>query len=320
MNDTPENKIPVIAVVGATASGKTALAVEICRRFNGEVVSADSMQIYKGMSVATAKPTPEEMRGIKHHLIDFLPVTEKYSVARYIADASAAVADIVSRSKTPVVAGGTGLYADSLLQGVVFEDEPDTAEVRQALRLRREKEGIDSLYAELEKIDPETAESLHINNEGRVLRALEVYYLTGEKPSERRIRSRQTESPFLPLYISIEYKDREKLYEKINKRVDNMVANGLIDEARGYFALDNACTASAAIGYKELAPYFDGVITLPEALENLKRATRRYAKRQLTWYRNKEGIHRIYADELPEGVSAADEAEKIITESGLFNR
>ena len=320
MNDTPENKIPVIAVVGATASGKTALAVEICRRFNGEVVSADSMQIYKGMSVATAKPTPEEMRGIKHHLIDFLPVTEKYSVARYIADASAAVADIVSRSKTPVVAGGTGLYADSLLQGVVFEDEPDTAEVRQALRLRREKEGLEALYAELEKIDPETAESLHINNEGRVLRALEVYYLTGEKPSERRIRSRQTESPFLPLYISIEYNDREKLYEKINKRVDNMVANGLIDEAHDYFALDNACTASAAIGYKELAPYFDGVITLPEALENLKRATRRYAKRQLTWYRNKEGIHRIYADELPEGVSAADEAEKIITESGLFNR
>lgn len=320
MNDTPENKIPVIAVVGATASGKTALAVEICRRFNGEVISADSMQIYKGMSVATAKPTPEEMRGIKHHLIDFLSVTEKYSVARYIADASAAAADIVSRGKTPVVAGGTGLYADSLLQGVVFEDEPDTAEVRQSLRLRREKEGIEALYAELEKIDPETAESLHINNEGRVLRALEVYYLTGEKPSERRIRSRQTESPFLPLYISIEYKDREKLYERINKRVDNMVANGLLDEARDYFALDNACTASAAIGYKELAPYFDGVITLPEALENLKRATRRYAKRQLTWYRNKEGIHRIYADELPEGVSAADEAEKIITESGLFNR
>lgn len=307
-----EKKIPVIAVVGATASGKTKLAVEICKRFNGEVVSADSMQIYKGMSVATAKPTAEEMCGIPHHLTDFLPVSEKYCVKQFVSDASNAIYDIASRGRLAVIAGGTGLYVDSLLSGTVFEDEPDSAEVREKLRIRRDREGIEAVYAELESVDPETAHSLHINNEGRVLRALEVYYLTGEKPSVRRARSRLAESPFEPFYISVEYKDREKLYERINKRVDIMVQNGLVEEAREYFRLDNACTASAAIGYKELAPFFDGEITLDEALEGLKQATRRYAKRQLTWYRNKENINRIYVDCLPDGVTAADEAESLI--------
>ncbi len=318
MNTSYSKKIPVIAVVGATASGKTSLAIEICRRFDGEVVSADSMQIYEGMNIATAKPTAEETKGIRHHMLDFLPVTEKYCVAQYVSDASEIIFDMASRGKTPVVAGGTGLYVDSLLNGTVFEDEPDGTEIRAKLRLRRDKEGIEPLYRELERIDPDTAHSLHMNNEGRVLRALEVFYLTGEKPSVRRIRSRQTESPFEPLYISIEYKDREKLYDRINRRVDMMLANGLEDEARNYFSLDNACTASAAIGYKELAPFFQGTATLDEAVESLKQATRRYAKRQLTWYRNKDFVHRIYADCLPDGVAAADEAEKIILASGLF--
>ncbi len=312
MNAAEKKKIPVVAIVGATASGKTALAVEICRRFNGEVVSADSMQIYKGMNIATAKPTSEEMCGIPHHMLDFLPVTEKYCVAQYVADASEKIFDIVSRGKMPVVAGGTGLYVDSLLNGTVFEDEPDGTDIREKLRLRRDKEGIEPLYRELEQIDPDTAHSLHMNNGGRVLRALEVYYITGEKPSVRRLRSRQTESPFNPLYISVEYKDRKKLYDRINRRVDTMLENGLIDEAREYFSLDGACTASAAIGYKELAPFFDGRATLDEAVESLKQATRRYAKRQLTWYRNKDFVHRIYADCLPDGANTADEAEKII--------
>ena len=319
MSDT-DKKIPVIAVVGATASGKTSLAAEICERFNGEVVSADSMQIYKGMSIATAKPTADEMRGVRHHMIDFLPVTEKYCVAQYVSDASQVIFDVASRGKTPVVAGGTGLYVDSLLNGTVFEDEPDGTEIREKLRRRRDAEGIEPLYRELEQADSDTARSLHMNNEGRVLRALEVYYLTGEKPSERRVRSRQTDSPFEPLYLSIEYKDREKLYDRINRRVDIMVENGLVDEARNYFSLDNACTASAAIGYKELAPFFDGTVTLDEALNRLKQATRRYAKRQLTWYRNKEFVHRIYADCLPDGITAADEAEKIICASGMFGK
>lgn len=320
MNGTDNKKIPVIAVVGATASGKTSLAVEICECFNGEVVSADSMQIYKGMSIATAKPTADEMRGVRHHMLDFLPVTEKYCVAQYVSDASDAISDIVTRGKTPVVAGGTGLYVDSLLNGTVFEDEPDGTEIREKLRRRRDEEGIEPLYRELEQVDPDTARALHMNNEGRVLRALEIYYLTGEKPSVRRMRSRQTDSPFEPLYISIEYKDREKLYDRINRRVDMMVENGLADEARNYFSLDNACTASAAIGYKELAPFFNGTVTLDEAIASLKQATRRYAKRQLTWYRNKDFVHRIYVDCLPEGMTAADEAEKIIRASGLFNR
>lgn len=318
MSGTDVKKIPVIAVVGATASGKTSLAVEICKRFDGEAVSADSMQIYKGMDIATAKPTADEMCSIPHHMLDFLPVSEKYSVAQFVADGADAVKDIFSRGKTPVVVGGTGLYVDSLLNGTVFEDEPDGTEVRRRLRERRDEQGIEPLYRELENIDPDTAHALHINNEGRVLRALEVYYLTGEKPSVRRARSRRTESPFEPLYISIEYADREKLYDRINRRVDAMIEAGLEDEARLYFSLDNACTASAAIGYKELAPYFDGRVTFGEAVASLKQATRRYAKRQLTWYRNKDFVHRIYADMLPNGVSAADKAEEIIKESGLF--
>lgn len=311
-------KIPVIVVTGATASGKTALAVEIAGLYGGEVISADSMQIYKGMDIATAKPDEKEMRGIKHHLIDFLPVSEKYSVAEFVEDASRAVDDIVSRGLVPVIAGGTGLYIDSLIDGVSFSDEPDNTEIRELLKKRRENEGIEVLYEELKKNDPEAAESIHINNEKRVMRALEVFLLTGETISSRKARSKENGSRYDPVYIGLEYRDRQNLYDRINLRADKMFAAGLVEEAAEYYALENADTASQAIGYKELKGYFDGSLTVEEAAENLKQATRRYAKRQMTWFRRNERINRIYCDEEDSSAAIVARACSFIDENEYF--
>ncbi len=313
------DKLPVIAVVGATASGKTALAVALAKYYGGEVISADSMQIYQGMDIATAKPTEAEKDGVPHHLMDFLPVTESYSVARYVAAANQAADEIVSRGHIPVIAGGTGLYVDSLLDNVLFEDEPDNAAVRETLKRRRETEGVEALFSELQRVDPETAAQLHIHNENRVLRALEVYYLTGETISERRRRSRLRESRFDPLWIGLDYRDRQLLYDRIDRRVNDMLARGLLKEAEDYYRLPRAATASQAIGYKELKPYFDGEIPLEEAADNLKRATRRYAKRQLTWFRKNERIHWIFRDGKSDGEINA-EALALTEASGKFGK
>ena len=311
-------KIPVIVVAGATASGKTALAVSLARRFGGEVISADSMQIYQGMAIATAKPTEEEKREVPHHLMDFLPVTDTYSVARYVEDANRIAGEIAARGNVPIVAGGTGLYIDSLIDNIMFEDEPDNSAVRAALRERREKEGIEALFAELERVDPETAAQLHINNENRVLRALEVYELTGETISERRRRSRLKESRFDAVWIGLDYRNRQLLYDRIDRRVDNMLARGLLEEARAYYQLPKAATASQAIGYKELRGYFSGELTLEEAADNLRRATRRYAKRQLTWFRKNERIHWIYRDNKNEEETVEEAA--VLAAAGLFQQ
>lgn len=313
-------KIPVIAVVGATASGKTAMAVSLAEIFDGEVISADSMQIYKGMDIASAKPSQDEMRGIRHHLIDFLEPTEKYSVKRFTEDASKAADDITSRKKSIIVCGGTGLYIDSFLGNIVFSDEPDNEKLREILNDRREKEGIEVLYNELYRADPETALNLHINNEGRIIRALETFILTGEKPSELRKRSRQTPSPYEPVYICPSYRDRDRLYERINRRVDIMLEKGLVNEAREYFSLDKKDTSSQAIGHKEIVPYLLGEISLDEAAENLKKATRHYAKRQMTWFRRNENINYIYCDEYESFSQAVNSAADVIEKSGLFER
>ena len=290
------NKIPVIAIVGPTASGKTAFSVELAKRIGAEIVSADSMQIYKGMDIASAKPTADETAHVPHHLIDFLDPSDKYSVARYIEDASAAIRDIISRNKKVIICGGTGLYVDSLLQNITFEEQPDNEKIREMLRKRREEEGIEALFRELQEADPETAATLHINNEGRVLRALETYILTGEKPSEIRKRSRSVPTPYESLYFCLEYKDREVLYDRINRRVDIMVKSGLVDEAREYFSLHDDYTSAQAIGHKEIAPFLEGKISLDEATDNLKKATRHYAKRQRTWFRRNESAVRLYCD------------------------
>ncbi|MCD7827877.1 MAG: tRNA (adenosine(37)-N6)-dimethylallyltransferase MiaA [Clostridiales bacterium] len=302
------DKIKVIAVVGPTASGKTSLGIEIAKKINGEIVSADSMQIYKGMEIATAKPTQQERTQIPHHLIDFLEPAETYSVAEYVRDAKNAIEDIVFREKNPVIVGGTGLYTDSLLEGIEFGFVPNNETVRTRLKERMEKEGSAALLSELRNIDPETASKLSENNKGRIIRALEVYYLTGETISEQKRKSREKESPYDAFYIGIEYKDRQNLYRRIEKRADMMIEDGLLEEAEKYINLGEQTTAKQAIGYKELKPYFEGKITLDEAVSELKKQTRHYAKRQMTWFRRNKNIFYVYPDEDEDYVSRAVKA------------
>lgn len=320
MSNSLSEKIPVIAVIGPTASGKTAVSVELAKIYNAEIISADSMQIYKGMDIASAKPTEEEKQGIVHHLMDFLPANEKYSVARYCADAGKKADEIRSRNKNIIVCGGTGLYVDSFLGNISFEEQPDNAEVRNKLKIRLEEEGIGTLFEELREIDPETAEALHINNEGRIIRALETYILTGEKPSVLRERSREKPSPYETVYIFLNYENRETLYDRINKRVDIMIERGLIEEAREYFSLDGSFTSSQAIGHKELVPYLRGEISLDDATENLKRATRNYAKRQLTWFRRNKEAHTVFCDRYTDFDEIIGEITAIIDSTKLFGR
>lgn len=289
-------KKKVIAVTGPTASGKTSLAIEVAKAVGGEIVSCDSMQIYKGMTIATAQPTEEEKEGIPHHLIAFLDPSETYSVAQYVEDAKKCIDDITARGKIPVVAGGTGLYVDSLLSGIDFGFVPDNSEVRENLKARLETEGAEKLLSELREIDPETAEMLHVNNTGRIMRALEVYYLTGETISAQKIKSREKGTEYDVLYLYIDYADRQILYDRIEKRVDIMVEAGLLEEAEKFISLGEETTSKQAIGYKELKPYFNNECTLEEALDNLKKETRHYAKRQMTWFRRNEKLIHISPD------------------------
>lgn len=301
-------KIPAVVIVGATASGKTALGVKVAKKLSGEVISADSMQIYRTMPIASAAPTEEEMQGIKHHLIGFAEPCDKFSVAGFVKMASDTAHDIHSRGKTPIIVGGTGLYIDSLMKGITFNDE-DCTEVRRRLEQEASEKGMQVLFDRLREIDPLTAERLHINDRKRIIRALEVYDLHGKTLTELNEESLLLGSCFKPLYIGITYRDRERLYERINKRVDNMLQCGLLDEAKRAFDANVGNTAVQAIGHKEFFPYFRGEITLGDAVEGLKQATRRYAKRQLTWFRKNEQINWIYADETPD---TAAEAEKIL--------
>lgn len=287
---------PLVAVVvGPTASGKSALAVEIAKEFGGEVVSADSMQIYKGMDIATAKPTNDEMQGIPHHLISIVEPSDSFSVNEFKIKATEAIEAILSKNKLPVVAGGTGFYIDTLINNTEFLDH-EKNDIRDTLEKRAEEKGISELYEELEKIDPKAAQKLHENDVKRIIRALEVFYSTGKTITEQERLSHLEESPYRFCIIGINANDRQVLYDRINLRVDLMVEAGLIKEAEEFFSMPVSATAKQAIGYKELKPYFDGECTLGEALEKLKMETRRYAKRQLTWFRKRENINWIYID------------------------
>lgn len=292
-----ESKTPLIAIVGPTASGKTSLAVAVCKALNGEAVSCDSMQIYEGMDIATAKPDAEEMQGVPHHLIGFAKPYEVYSVAKYCESAKAAIEDITSRGKKAVLVGGTGLYYSSLVDNIEFLPEETDFEYREMLRKRAESEGAQALLDELSAIDPEAAAKLHPNNLGRVIRALEIYHTTGKTITDQNEQSRNEESPFDTVTICLDARDRQVLYDRINRRVDIMLENGLIEEARAFFENPLGRTAKQAIGYKELNPYFEGEKSLEECIENLKMQTRRYAKRQLTWFRRDERINFIYIDD-----------------------
>lgn len=287
----------VVVIAGPTASGKTSLAVKLAKKFGGEVVSADSMQVYKNMDIATAKPTCEEMEGVPHHLIGVIDEGSDFSVALYKEMALSAIKDILSRGKLPIVAGGTGLYIDTLVNNTEFLDF-EKSDIREILEERARKEGIEKLYAELMEVDSETAVKLHINDEKRIIRALEVFLSTGKTISEQCELSHLKESDYRFCIIALGAQNRDYLYERINKRVDIMLEMGLIEETGRFFSSDISKTAKQAIGYKELKPYLDGFCTLQQAVENLKMQTRRYAKRQLTWFRRNEAINWLYIDTL----------------------
>ena len=288
-------KNKVVVIVGPTASGKTSLSIEIASHFNGEVISADSMQIYKNMDIATAKPDKNEMRGITHHLIDFLPQTEKFSVARYKEFCYDCIDEIIKKEKLPVIVGGTGLYVDTVINNTVFL-EYESNDIRQKLEEECEKSGIESLYNRLCEIDKESAEKLNLSDKKRIIRALEVYYSTGKTKTQQNDLSHVEESKYDFCIIGLNAVDRNVLYERINKRVDLMLSMGLIEEARAFFENDYSSTAVQAIGYKELKPFLDGICSLEDAVEKLKMETRRYAKRQLTWFRRNEKINWLYLD------------------------
>ena len=289
-------KIKVLAVVGPTASGKTSLGVRLAEQFDGEVVSADSMQIYKGMDIATAKPTLEEMRGIEHHLIDYVEPEESYSVARYVADAERVVADITARGKLAVIVGGTGLYIDSLLGGIRFSEQPENTEIRAALNAEAEQMGNIHMYERLTAIDPDYAAGLHPNNTGRVIRAIELFELTGRTMTEQLALSRMEPSKYDAVMLGLDFENRDRLYGRINQRVDMMMRDGLLEEAASFYMGHSAKTAAQAIGCKEFLGYFSGEKTAGECVEQIKLQTRRYAKRQLTWFRRNKDIHWLYRD------------------------
>ena len=293
-----DNKIRIVTVAGPTASGKTALAVALAKRLNGEVVSADSMQVYAEPRIGTARPDESEMAGIPHHLLGFVPLSRPYSVAQYAEDARAAIADIHSRGKLPILCGGTGLYIQAVTENLSFSPEDSHDDCRAELKARAAAEGIEALLAELTAVDPETAARLHPNDEGRIIRALEVYKMTGRTMTEQRRLSRTQPTPYNNTLLFLDFRNRDVLYDRIDRRVDAMLQNGLLAEAERLLAAPTAPTAMQAIGYKELAPYFAGTLTLSEAVDNLKRSTRRYAKRQLSWFRRL--AEPLYVDDYPD--------------------
>ncbi|MBE6735789.1 MAG: tRNA (adenosine(37)-N6)-dimethylallyltransferase MiaA [Ruminococcaceae bacterium] len=311
-------RIPLVAVVGPTASGKTALAVELAKALDGEVLSFDSMQLYKGMDVATAKPTADEMQGIPHHLIDVVDPSETYSVARFQEDAARIIADIRGRGKNVILVGGTGLYLDSFIENLQFLDTGDNTEVRARLRAELEASGPEAMYARLQSIDPAYAEAVHPNNTGRVLRALEVYELTGYTMTDQIARSRREPGRYDVVYIGLTAEDRDYLYDRINQRVDRMIENGLLDEARQWLRERPGATAAQAIGIKEMLPYLQGEDTLEHCAEQLKIDTRHYAKRQLTWFRRNPDVHWLSIDKTPDLPALTAEALAIIEEEGIL--
>ena len=292
------SKSRVIAVGGPTASGKTALSVGLAKAFGGEIINADSMQIYKNLDVGTAKPSIEERQGVPHYLLDFLPPETPYSVADFTAAADPLIQEITARGKLPLMVGGTGLYITSLLNGMAFAPEKTDPAIRARLQERAEAEGGAALYAELQSIDPDYAAQVHPNNLPRVIRALELYTATGRRMSEERVNARPAEPPYRSLCLCLTCRDRAVLYDRIERRVNLMVENGVLAEAKQvYDHRDTYRTAAQAIGYKEFFPYFEGTGSLDECTARLKQATRNYAKRQLTWFRRQNDAVWLYIDE-----------------------
>ena len=291
-------RIPVAAVVGPTASGKTALAVEIAKALDGEIISADSMQIYRGLDIATAKPTEEEKQGIPHHLMDFVDPSESFSVARFCELGHQAIRDIRGRNKLPVIAGGTGLYVDALLGAMRFEEQEENLPLRVLITTELQEKGIDKMLEEIHSFDPESAQRLSVErNPKRIVRCIEVYRSTGMTQTELNKKQMNTDPPYKAVKIGLSATDREYLYDRIDRRVDLMMESGLLDEARRFYEGNFGDTAAAAIGCKELLPYLQGEQDLEICVGNLKRSTRRYAKRQQTWFKRDPSIRWYMIDQ-----------------------
>lgn len=285
----------IICIAGPTASGKTDLAVWLAQQLNGEVLSCDSMQVYRRMNIGTAKPSMEERQGIPHHMMDVAEPEEAMSVGKFTDMAEPILQDILARGKTAILAGGTGLYMDALIRGNDFAPVPDTG-CRERLQERAAREGTEVLLEELRQVDPEAAARLHAADEKRVLRALEVYLETGKTITQHNLETRQIPDRYDPCWIGLDYTDRQELYDRIDLRVDKMLQWGLLDEIRELLAsgVPQGATSLQAIGYKEFIPVLEGKAELGEAVEAVKRSSRRYAKRQLTWFRRNQKIQWIY--------------------------
>ncbi len=283
-------KPKIIVICGPTASGKTALSIQLAKTINGEIISADSMQIYQDMDIGTAKPTIQEMDGIKHYLIGNISPTVRYSVANFKKDALMAIDDILNKEKTPIVVGGTGLYVDSLVKGIEYDDTEVDLRYRSELEQTADEIGLYELYKKAVEIDPISMDKISVNDKKRIFRVLEIYHSTGKTKTEQEIASRQKENPYEYIVFGINM-ERDKLYERINKRVDIMLESGLIDEVKALINKYNELpTAIQGLGYKEVVSYLNGEITYEEMIEKIKQETRHYAKRQLTWFRRNKQI------------------------------
>ena len=294
------DKIKIAAVTGPTASGKTALAIALAEELNGEIISCDSMQIYKGMDIGTAKPTREELARVPHHLIDILPPDAPYSCSDYVKDAERAVEDIASRGKLPIFCGGTGLYLDRFLKGGNDDGAACDEGLREELKRFHAENGTDALHARLAELDPEAAESIHKNNVKRVMRAIEICLVTGEKKSDIDKKNADVVDKYDHRVITLTFENRDLLYSRIDKRVDMMLEEGLLAETERLLddgVFERSPTAAQAIGYKELLPYLRGEMGLDACVDELKRATRRYSKRQITWFSGKDYAHKVYVDQ-----------------------
>lgn len=307
----------IAVICGPTASGKTALGVELAKRLDGEIISADSMQIYKGMNIASAKPSESEKQGIPHHLMDFLPLNKPFSVADYVDLAHVCINDVAGRGKLPIIVGGTGLYISSLINNITFDDTGSDPDFRNEMREFAAQNGNEALHKKLEEIDPVAAAKLHPNNVNRIIRALEVYRLSGTTMTLAQEKSRQNESPYRCCMIMPDF-PREQLYRRIDLRVDDMIERGLVEEAKEFFTHNDYVTSAQAIGCKELKPYLDGKKSLEECVDRLKQVTRNYAKRQLTWFNKMPDLHKIPVDEESDSGKNYEMAENLVKRYSFF--
>lgn len=310
------NNQKIICVVGPTASGKTALSIELAKRLDGEILSCDSMQIYRGMTIGTAKPTVEEMAGIPHHMIDIVDPEEEFSVSRYVELADPMLQDILARGKTCVIVGGTGLYVDSLMAGRTFAPYPETGK-RQELEALAREQGIEAVMEILRAHDPESAARIHPANQKRVIRAAEVWLETGKTLTQHNLETQAVPPKYHPLWLGLDFTDRAELYARIDRRVDVMVEQGLIPEIEALLArgIPTSATALQAIGYKEPMAALRGEMTMEQALDKIKQESRRYAKRQLTWFRRNPEIHWIYNKEPVTFQAIWEQAEAFLQET-----